>query len=206
MDNKNSIESLNILRNVILSLNVDTLKISDVLSLVDYIDDKFEKIDKTPDKQVYCGDIVVLSIDGDFDHEYFIANSSHHKMDVFISEFGHTWYDNITWDSSLGEAIIGRYVGEVVKFYENDAIHTAEIVYNYRTEYSKLINVRAERARSDNDFNKKIENYWQNQDKYNQDFDIKLKIKNRREAEIQYRIMMDDKYPCFDPGAHEEFD
>ena len=199
-------DSLKILREVILSLDVNSIKVEDVISLIDCIDNKYENIEKTPDKQIYCGDIVTLSIDGDFDHEYFIANRSSQKMEAFIPAFGHAWYDNITWDSPLGEAIIGKYVGQMVTFYENGEKHTAEIVYNYRTEYSELINVRAERARNDTIFDKTIENRWQNEEEYNRKTDIKIKKINIEEARMQYRIMMDDKYPCWQPSAHDEFD
>ena len=79
MSKKNNIDSLNILREVISNLDTNTIKIEDVLLLIDSIDNKFENVEKMPDKQVYCGDIVTLSIDGDFDHEYFIAYNSRHK-------------------------------------------------------------------------------------------------------------------------------
>ncbi len=103
---------------------------------------------RNPNDEVYCGDLVLVSIDGKTAKKYLIASNRSERLSS-----GRTYddnldlvYDSIPWYGNLAAALIGSYVGDIVEYTdENDhELHSVRVIATSRTKYSEKINVEAE--------------------------------------------------------------
>ncbi len=97
---------------------------------------------KNPDEEVYCGDIVSLTIDGET-YQYFISSNLNSNFGI---------YNEILWCSDLAIHLIGSYVGDTINYQDKYGnIHIVKIIKTTRTYRSEKIDIPFELGLLDSD-------------------------------------------------------
>ena len=197
--NSETLYKLELVKNLLPSLLNSNLDEESIKRIIDYTFDKLNLNLRDENEQVWFGDLVTISIDGSLSDDYFIT-CAYQKL-YFGSEYDDELryqYNEIKWDSFLGKALINSYVGDTVKYIdENDnTVHNAYIIGTERTKYSEKIDVFKECNRAANEFILKMEQKNEFDNKYPR-FKLleeaRLKAKRNEEEYKEYIKYLDQK-------------
>ncbi len=197
--NSETLYKLELVKNLLPSLLNSNLDEESIKRIIDYTFDKLNLNLRNENEQVWFGDLVTISIDGSLSDDFFIT-CAHQKL-YFGSEYDDELryqYNEIKWDSFLGKALINSYVGDTVKYIdENDnTVHNAYIIGTERTQYSEKIDVFKECNRAANEFILKMEQKNEFDNKYPR-FKLleeaRIKAKRNEEEYKEYIKFLDQK-------------